>query len=282
MPGEGGKVRGFSALMRHSMAWPLKCTSSWVKLKRQRRQRCGSARGQIDAGDHLGDGMLDLEAGVHLDEDRIRRPRKGTRWCRRPGSRCLRWPRPRSRRSARAASSLRAGEGVSSMIFWWRRCSEQSRSPRWHDAALAVAHHLHFDVARAARGSVRGRPHRRRRPPSASARAVESALGRSSSVRATFMPRPPPPAAALISTGKPIRAAIADRLPRCRHRAVRARHHRNAKLLGGLLGRDLVAHDPDMLGRGADEGNAVLFEDLGEARVLGKKAVARMNGVGAR
>ncbi len=35
-----------------------------------------------------------------------------------------------------------------------------------------------------------------------------SASDRSSGVRATFMPRPPPPAAALISTGKPISRAI--------------------------------------------------------------------------
>ena len=28
------------------------------------------------------------------------------------------------------SSALRAGEGASSQIFWWRRCSEQSRSPR--------------------------------------------------------------------------------------------------------------------------------------------------------
>src|SRR5881394_4667415 len=26
---------------------------------------------------------------------------------------------------------LSAGEGASSTSFWWRRCSEQSRSPRW-------------------------------------------------------------------------------------------------------------------------------------------------------
>ena len=36
-----------------------------------------------------------------------------------------------------------------------------------------------------------------------------------------------------------------------------------------------------MLGLRADEGDVVLGEDLGEARVLGKKAVAGMDGVGA-
>ena len=28
-------------------------------------------------------------------------------------------------------STFRAGELASSQTFWWRRCSEQSRSPRW-------------------------------------------------------------------------------------------------------------------------------------------------------
>ena len=47
-------------------------------------------------------------------------------------------------------------------------------------------------------------------------------------------------------------------------------------------GRDLVAHDADMLGLGADEGDFVLFENIGEAGVLGQEAVARMDRVGAR
>ena len=63
--------------------------------------------------------------------------------------------------------------------------------------------------------------------------------------------------------------------------AVRARHDRDAEALGRLLGLDLVAHDADVLGRRADEGDAVLLQDLGEARVLRQEAVAGMDGVGA-
>ncbi len=51
--------------------------------------------------------------------------------------------------------------------------------------------------------------------------------------------------------------------------------------LRGALGLDLVAHQADMLGLGADEMDVVLVEDFGEARVLGEEAVARMHGVGA-
>ncbi len=103
----------------------------------------------------------------------------------------------------------------------------------------------------------------------------------SSAVRATFMPRPPPPAAALISTGKPMSLATFSACGEAGDCAVGARHHRNAELLGRLLGLDLVAHDADVLGRRADEGDRVLLEDLGEAGVLGQEAIARMHGVGA-
>ena len=61
----------------------------------------------------------------------------------------------------------------------------------------------------------------------------------------------------------------------------RARHQRQAELLGGLLGHDLVAHHADVLRRGADEGEAVRLDRFGEAGVLRQEAVAGMDGVGA-
>ena len=98
-------------------------------------------------------------------------------------------------------STLSAGEGPSSQTFWCRRCSEQSRSPRWMRVAVAVAEHLDLDVARlleilfdvdriVAEGGLGFGPGR-----------LRAHATRSASVRATFMPRPPPPAAALMSTG---------------------------------------------------------------------------------
>src|SRR3954463_10157811 len=115
----------------------------------------------------------------------------------------------------------------------------------------------------------------------ASLEAVDSAIIRSSSVCATFMPRPPPPAAAFTSTGKPIAPADRHRVILGADPAVGAGHHRNAEPLGGLLGFDLVAHQADVLGLRADEMQVVLAQDLGEPRVLGQEAVAGMHGVGA-
>ena len=63
--------------------------------------------------------------------------------------------------------------------------------------------------------------------------------------------------------------------------AVGAGHDRNAEPLGGALGLDLVAHDADMVAGGADEGDVVGGEDVGELGILRQEAVARMHGVRA-
>ena len=63
--------------------------------------------------------------------------------------------------------------------------------------------------------------------------------------------------------------------------AVGTGHHGNAEPLGGLLGLDLVAHQADVLGLRPDEMQIVLAEDFGEAGVFRQKAVAGMHGVGA-
>ena len=59
---------GFSALMRHSIA--CAALHDVVPAERQRLAR-GDADlllDQVDAGDHFGHRMLDLNAGVHFDE----------------------------------------------------------------------------------------------------------------------------------------------------------------------------------------------------------------------
>ena len=63
--------------------------------------------------------------------------------------------------------------------------------------------------------------------------------------------------------------------------ALGARHAGDAEALCRALRLDLVAHGPDVLGLGADEGDVVRGQDLGKARVLGQEAVAGMDRVGA-
>ncbi|MDT4844570.1 hypothetical protein FQZ97_785360 [compost metagenome] len=62
--------------------------------------------------------------------------------------------------------------------------------------------------------------------------------------------------------------------------AVRARHARHAGADHGLLGRNLVAHQANRLGRRADEGEPALLDPLGEIGVLRQEAVAGVNGFG--
>ena len=64
-------------------------------------------------------------------------------------------------------------------------------------------------------------------------------------------------------------------------RAGRARHAGNAELGRRRFGRDLIAHEPDVLRLGADEKDVMVGENLREPRVLGEKSIARMQGFGA-
>ena len=113
----------------------------------------------------------------------------------------------------RRARGVERRRGASSSSFWWRRWSEQSRSPRWMTlprsspstwismwrGRLEVFFQVDGVVAEGGLGlGARGRERRRQ------------LVG----LWATRMPRPPPPAAALMSTGKPICARRSRRLRR--------------------------------------------------------------------
>ena len=100
---------------------------------------------------------------------------------------------------ARVASSSRA-LGASSITFWWRRCSEHSRSPRWMTLPCVSA----STCTSMWRGVSTNRSRKRVSSPNAPAdsrRAEASAAGRSAGFSTRRMPLPPPPAEGLTSTG---------------------------------------------------------------------------------
>ena len=105
------------------------------------------------------------------------------------------------------SSGVSIGDGHSSMIFWLRRCIEQSRSPRCMHVAVRVGQDLELDVVRVhdefldvtiavAKAALAS--------PLAARKQVDEVAP---PCRTGRMPRPPPPAVALTITGKPIARA---------------------------------------------------------------------------
>ncbi len=105
---------------------------------------------QVEAGDELGDRVLDLQAGVDLEEEVLGGVVEAGDELDRAGVDVA-----AARASATASAPRRSrspvdttGEGDSSITFWWRRCREHSRSPRCSHVAVGVGDHLHLEVAR--------------------------------------------------------------------------------------------------------------------------------------
>ena len=65
------------------------------------------------------------------------------------------------------------------------------------------------------------------------------------------------------------------------HRLGRARHGWEAEPLHFRFRANLVAHQPDVFGRGTDKGEAVLLDGGGEIGILGQKTDAGMDRIGA-
>ena len=97
---------------------------------------------QVDAGDALGDGVLDLQPGVHLQEEEaavvageeLDGAGAGVADRGRGGR-----DRGGEQRSRIPATRSTSGAGASSMTFWWRRWIEHSRSPSAHTVPCASA-----------------------------------------------------------------------------------------------------------------------------------------------
>ena len=177
-------------------------------------------------------------------------------------------------------ASGRSGAGASSTTFWWRRCTEQSRSNRCTTVAVRVAEHLHLDVARPLDGLLEeDRPvaEGRRRLAGGRDGRVRELLGRPDE------PQPAPAAARrrLDEQREPDRLGGLERALAVRQR-VGGPEHRQARCHGGLPGRDLVAGQAEDVSGRADEGDAGRGAGLGERRALRQEAVAGVQRVRAR
>ena len=91
------------------------------------------------------------------------------------------------------------------------------------------------------------------------------------------MPRPPPPKAALMISGKPISCAIFKRRGAVCHRFFGAGQSADADFLGQRAGGDFVAHQFNNFRARPDEGDARRGAGAGKSGVFGQKTVTGMD-----
>ena len=236
---------------------------------------------EVDVGDLFGDGVLDLDAGVHLDEHVLARSFAGRVHEELDG--------------ARVDVADRFGEGDGVAMQGRAQFVGDVRRRRDLDDLLVAALHgavpleqvhgvagrigedLHLDVARAHDGLLQehscvtegsaGLAHRlgdgRRKPRGLldAAHAASAAAGDG-----------------LHEDREPDIGSLRDELVDILRR-LRRPQHRNSRGDGVVLGGDLVARHLERPRRRSDEGDAVLGRPCRELRILGEESVARVDGI---
>ena len=247
------------------------------------RQRLAGGDGQllghqIDAGDLFRDRVLDLQPGVHLEEEEFP----------------LAIDELHRSRAAIADSAGDAGGGFADMQAL---VGAQYRSGRFlhdlleatlhrafpledvYDLTMSIAKHLHFDVPRLVDEALH-----------IEAAVAEIALSFAASRGDLGLEHAQVAhdAHALAATaGGGLDQQRCTHGARAFHEAVRivvfdgGRGHGKAALLDEGAGAHLVTHQLDLLGLGADEGDARRLHRAREIGVLGQESVARMDGTGA-
>ena len=148
MPGDGTNVSGSSALMRHSIAWPVKVTSLCLNDKPLAGRNANLLLDDVDAGHHLGDRMLDLDARVHFHEEEVallvHQELEGA------GVGVLHGARRVGDDAAHLAADL-VGDRDRRRLFEQLLMPALDRAlalAQVHDVAVVIAEHLELDVAR--------------------------------------------------------------------------------------------------------------------------------------
>ena len=235
---------------------------------------------EVDARDHFGDGVLDLNAGVHLDEVVV----------------AVAVHEEFHGAGVHVADGLGDLHGVVVQLLA-HALRHAPRRGELHDllvaalqravalaemahVAVLVGENLHLDVLRldevlldedvvVAEGLVRLTLDEIERGDDvlghfAQAHAAAAAAGRR-----------------LQNDGEAEADGLFQRLLPVAQRLGAAGHDGHAALQRDLLGGELVAHDAENVGRRADEGDAVFLTGAGEVGVFGQKAVAGVDGVHA-
>ena len=238
---------------------------------------------EVDVGDLLGHGVLDLDAGVHLDEDGFAGARAGRLEQELHGAgvdvadRAGERDGVRGERIADRGVEVRRGCDLDDLLV-----------PALHRAvalvevdglARGIREDLHLDVPRPDDGLLEEDTAVAERGGGFTRRLRDGGRQLAGGLDA--------PHAAAAAAGDGLhedREADLVRLGDERVDVVgcrRGAQHGDARRDGVLLGGDLVARHLEHPRGRADEGDAVLRGARGELRILGEKAVARVDGVGA-
>src|SRR2546425_2402150 len=237
---------------------------------------------EVDARQHLGHRVLDLDARVHLDEveaaaGRLQHELDGA------GVAMADVADEAQRRLAHGGAECRHHRGRRRLLQQLLVASlERAVALAEMDAgALGIGHDLYLHVADALEEALdveRGIAECGARLSLGADERVRKLRWRADDAHA------PAAAARRCLQEQRIADGASDYryLVHGRNRPVGARDHRHADFRGKLAGPDLVPHLLDDRRRRAHEAEPVLLARLREGRVLGEEALTRMNGVAAR
>ena len=200
-PGDGANVSGSSALIRHSIAVAGERHVPLLERQPLPRRNPDLLLDDVDAGDELRDRVLDLDAGVDFEEEEaalvVEQELEGA------GVRVLHRAGRVDDRAAELAAHLLGDRDR-------RRLLEQLLVPpldralalaEVHDRAVVIAEHLDLDVARVLDVLLEVDVADAERGFRLALRGLERLAPSPPAARMTRMPRPPPPATALMMTG---------------------------------------------------------------------------------
>ena len=237
---------------------------------------------EVDSRDLLRDGVLDLEAGVHLHEEELVRTVRGH-----DELDCARTPVVDGLRGvdgglpdagAGGLVEQRTGRLLDDLLV--AALQRALALPQVDDVPVLIGEHLHLDVARG-----------EHQPLEEEGVVAEAACGLASG-RGERLGQ----VCRVVDLAHPLAAAACGRLHEdgeahltragdelfVREPGFRdSGNQRHATRGDGLLRGDLVTHDVDRCGGGAEEDDALLLETAGECRILGEEAVSRVDRLGA-
>ncbi len=238
---------------------------------------------EVDVGDFLGDGVLDLDARVHLDEHVLAGalPHGVDEELDGAGVDVVQGlgelHRVAVQRLPDAFVEVRRRGDLDDLLV--PALDGTVTLEEVHDIALGVGQDLDLDVARAAGRPARGTWWGRRTRHRLRAWRPAAHPGSASRVSTRRMPRPPPPATALAKMGKPISSAAAISSSTSLDGWLDFSTGTPALRAASRAATLLPASSRTSAG-GPDERDAGRGRGPGQPRVLGEEAVAGVNGVG--